>query len=266
MILPVLVINRDRDADRLAAFDRSAKAHAVAYERIAALDAHAPDFPFADHASLIGDHFWGRAEAKPGAIGCFLSHRAAWQVVRDRGLDAALICEDDAVLMGGADALASAQQAMGSADLIFVNPRLAAWAGAITAAPFAPLAEIVPALAARGGPKAVGIKPTPGADAYMIGAAGAARLLDITARQKIICGVDWAMVRNSLGAVTDDIAVAFPELGLLSDMPWLPSPPLVAQVATTPLAGQSGNWPSALRHSVTRPITELLGRQDPSRD
>lgn len=32
---------------------------------------------------------------RPGEIGCFLSHRAAWQAIIDRGLDAALVLEDD---------------------------------------------------------------------------------------------------------------------------------------------------------------------------
>jgi GR25 family glycosyltransferase involved in LPS biosynthesis len=35
---------------------------------------------------------------RPGEIGCFLSHRAAWQAIIDRRLDAALILEDDVEL------------------------------------------------------------------------------------------------------------------------------------------------------------------------
>ena len=43
-------------------------------------DLHEPRYPF-----RIG----------PGEIGCFLSHRNAWQTMLDEGLDAALIIEDD---------------------------------------------------------------------------------------------------------------------------------------------------------------------------
>ena len=43
-------------------------------------DLHEPRYPF-----RIG----------PGEIGCFLSHRNAWQTMLDEGLDAALIVEDD---------------------------------------------------------------------------------------------------------------------------------------------------------------------------
>ncbi len=46
-------------------------------------DRHRPAYPF---------------PPRPGEIGCFLSHRAAWQAIIDRGLDAALILEDDVEL------------------------------------------------------------------------------------------------------------------------------------------------------------------------
>lgn len=41
---------------------------------------HAPSYPF---------------EITAGEVGCFLSHRKAWQAIVDRGLDAGLIIEDD---------------------------------------------------------------------------------------------------------------------------------------------------------------------------
>jgi GR25 family glycosyltransferase involved in LPS biosynthesis len=46
-------------------------------------DAHTPTYPFA---------------LTPGEIGCFLSHRKAWQHVLDAGHDYALIVEDDAAI------------------------------------------------------------------------------------------------------------------------------------------------------------------------
>ena len=42
---------------------------------------HRPHYPF---------------ELDTGNIGCFLSHRAAWQQIVERNLDAALVLEDDA--------------------------------------------------------------------------------------------------------------------------------------------------------------------------
>ena len=47
----------------------------------------------------------------PGAVGCFLSHRAVWQAIVDQGLDGALILEDDVALEEGfAEAAALAAQ------------------------------------------------------------------------------------------------------------------------------------------------------------
>lgn len=46
-----------------------------------------------------------------GEVGCFLSHRAAWQAIVDGGLDAGLILEDDLALVTGFDvAVACAAQ------------------------------------------------------------------------------------------------------------------------------------------------------------
>ena len=44
---------------------------------------HSPAYPF---------------PPRPGELGCFLSHRAAWRTIIDRGLDAALVLEDDVEL------------------------------------------------------------------------------------------------------------------------------------------------------------------------
>lgn len=44
---------------------------------------HRPPYPFAP---------------RPGEIGCFLSHRSAWQSIVERGLEAAVILEDDVEL------------------------------------------------------------------------------------------------------------------------------------------------------------------------
>ncbi|MDR6265973.1 glycosyltransferase family 25 protein [Roseobacter sp. N2S] len=55
-----------------------------------------------------------------GEVGCFLSHRAAWQEIVDGGLDAGLILEDDLALVAGFDAaVACAAQNVG--DLGYVQ-------------------------------------------------------------------------------------------------------------------------------------------------
>lgn len=57
---------------------------------------------------------------RPGEIGCFLSHRAAWQAILDQGLDAGLVLEDDVEIDSAvfADALATALPEIGKAGAI----------------------------------------------------------------------------------------------------------------------------------------------------
>ncbi|MEM7743133.1 MAG: glycosyltransferase family 25 protein [Pseudomonadota bacterium] len=252
MTLPVLVINRAADDDRLDRFRQSAERFRIGFQVISALDGHDADFPFAEYADLIGDAFWGEPEIKPGAIGCFLSHRLAWQTLLDAGHERALVCEDDAVFhvgLGEIDEIAS------GADVVFANSRMSAWAQAAGYAAATPLPVVVSTLAALGGARALSLKAAPGADAYVLTASGARRLLEITARQGIVCGVDWAMLRAALPGVDDQMAQSFQELELLRDL--ATSPPVAAMVLTKPLAGQADGMPSTIRHRVTVPIASL---------
>lgn len=261
MALPVLVINRDQDTERMAGFATSAEAVGTSFERVAALDAHAPDFPFHEYADLIGTHFWGQDEVKPGAIGCFLSHRRAWQTVVDRNLEMALICEDDARFHRRPAELETVVAGRAPLDILFVNDRLSAWAAAIGPREISvPLADVIRALGALGGAKAVGLRPTPGGDCYLVTGAGAARLLDLTRRHRIVCGVDWAMVWNALPGMTSEVAAAFPELGVLASHLAVLETPLHVAISTQPVAGQEKGLASTLRHSVRYPIAGLLAR------
>lgn len=255
-MVPVLVINRAQDTDRLAAFSASAANHGASFDRIEAVDGHAPGAlgPFAD---LIGPHFWGENSTKPGALGCFLSHMRAWQAVVDRGLAYALICEDDAVMYMTPEALPGHIDDLSKTDVVFVNQRLVSWAAAVTSSAVIPLAEVLPALARLGGPKARGLKPTPGGDGYLLTASGARYLLDLVSAQKIVCGVDWAMVWSSLSGVPDEIASAFPELSILRQHATLPDQPLRAVVLTEAFLDQSGQGGSTIKHRVTVPISNL---------
>lgn len=259
MALPVLVINRAVDTDRLNAFRQSAGRARIEPVRIDALDAHQPDFPFQDHADLLRDRFWDSDRIKPGAIGCFLSHRRAWRHVVDSGRTMALICEDDAEFTAeflvAPERLETIAQATPDADVIFANGRMAAWSAAHSAADVKPLQHILSDLAGSGGPKARDLKPTPGGDCYLISLSGAKALLERTDRQGIVCGVDWAMVWNGVGPVSASVASAFPELKTLARSV-APPEPLNIFALSTPIADQRGG-PSVLGHSVTVPIAEL---------
>lgn len=258
MALPVYVLNRDQDTGRLAAFTASAREYHIDFKRISAFDGHAADAPFRDHADLIGAHFWGAPEVKPGALGCFLSHRSAWWKVLDNGHPNALICEDDAVFFEDLSRLEHSARALGSVDIIFANTRLASWCAAVGGDEAHPLSEVMARLAASGGPKGLGLKSAPGGDCYVLSASGARRLLELTEAQRIVCGVDWAMVWNSLSDVDDRCARAFPELGILLQHLSTSTKPLNSLVFSRAVAGQSGGVASTIRHRITRPVRDLL--------
>ena len=236
MTLPVLVINRDCDTDRWVATLAAARSVDVEPERVPAVDAHAPGFRLEDHAALLRGHFWGRSTIKPGAVGCFLSHRRAWARVVEAGWPWALILEDDADLLE-----APGRAAVEGADLVFANDRMAGWAGGQTV----PLQDAVERVAAAGGPTALGLKVAPGADAYAVSQAGARGLLAATDELGIVCGVDWAMVWASLPAPVDGIE----ELSVLARHCQPVAEPLTALVLHRPMAQLRGG-PSVLRHAV----------------
>ncbi|MEM7746548.1 MAG: FkbM family methyltransferase [Pseudomonadota bacterium] len=258
MALPVFVINRRIDRDRLERFTASAAHFGIVPERIDAFDAHNPDFPFVLYADLIGDHFWGAPEAKPGAIGCFLSHRRAWQRVLDAGYDCALICEDDAEFHRDPTSLKDVLSTVPKLDLLFANGRLASWASAASAPPFAPIQDVLRKVSDLGGPAMLSLKSAPGGDCYLITRSGAQNLLTRTSDQKITCGVDWAMVWNGVDRVDEALTSAFPELKILNDHGDVPSPMNIL-VAAEPVADQV-KGPSVLQHAISHPIPDLLKR------
>lgn len=253
MSLPVLVINRDCDTDRWAATQISAKAHGVEPVRIAAVDAHAPGFDAAQYADLIAPTFWGRETIKPGALGCFLSHRAAWARIVQSDWPAALVLEDDADLSEPPDRVAAA---LSDCDLLFANDRMADWAGAAGIPGETVLLDhLIGALSRTGGPKAAGVRRTPGGDAYALTRSGAGRLLQITGQTRITCGVDWAML---WAALPHSVAVdGFEELGILQATSRRPHQPVLARVLTRP-AARLRKGPSVLQHSVEVPIANLI--------
>lgn len=255
MVLPVLVINRAADTERLATFRESADRAGIEPVRIEALDAHQPGFPFQDYANLLRDRFWDSDRVKPGAFGCFLSHRRAWQHVAYTGMAMALICEDDADFINSPEQLQEFSGKVPDADVIFANGRMAAWCTTRATGGLKPLPQVIADLAGLGGPRALGLKPSPGGDCYLVTLNGAKALLERTAAQGVVCGVDWAMVWNGVGSVDASTAGAFPELEILSRT-LRPLQPLKMFVLPEPVADQRGGI-SVLRHSVTVPIAKL---------
>ena len=95
--MKVMLINLDRDADRLAAADAQLKGLGIAYERLSAVDARA--MPLEEKRAAVNAFRWWCAIGRPvrdGEIGCALSHFKAWEAM---GADEAVcVLEDDVVL------------------------------------------------------------------------------------------------------------------------------------------------------------------------
>ncbi len=109
--VPILVINLDRSAARLAAVQAGFGAVGLPFRRLPAVDAAA----LAPEAVALAYDGAGNARAyfaplHAGEVACFLSHRRAWAAVAEVGAPFAAVFEDDAVptgrLPGVLDALA----------------------------------------------------------------------------------------------------------------------------------------------------------------
>jgi glycosyl transferase family 25 len=105
--IPMVCISLDRRKDRWDRFQLMAKAAGVSVERLPAVDARG--FGAAPHQhpaiSLTTAHnvYYGQRRShyeidKAGAIGCSLSHFAAWNKLRSSGAPAIVVFEDDAVI------------------------------------------------------------------------------------------------------------------------------------------------------------------------
>jgi glycosyl transferase, family 25 len=102
-MVPVFVINLERSVERLAAMTLRCSEIGISFERFSAVSG--TDLPpalkpyFCDVSGRIV------SPLRPAEIGCYASHLGVWQLILERRVPAALICEDDAVPPHGIDAI-----------------------------------------------------------------------------------------------------------------------------------------------------------------
>ncbi|WP_018901576.1 glycosyltransferase family 25 protein [Rhizobium sp. 2MFCol3.1] len=92
-----LLINLDRAEARLQSMVEQMNTLGLPFERIAAVDGRALDFPIADYDEAGFRRRHGRM-TNPGEVGCYLSHVACARRLLETTHDYALILEDDLVL------------------------------------------------------------------------------------------------------------------------------------------------------------------------
>lgn len=96
MRLHIFLINLERSGDRLARCTPLLDRLGLPWERVPGVEGkRLPPEQLAalnPHPAPHGEWF---RPLTPGEIGCFLSHLRCWQLIEERGLDCALILEDD---------------------------------------------------------------------------------------------------------------------------------------------------------------------------
>ena len=175
------VINLDRNTERLAELDRQFSACRLPRFRIAGVEGSR--LPATAIARLGGN------VAMRGTLGCFLGHAAAWEAIVARGLEHCLVVEDDVIPLFDLPARWGAFGVPDTADICFVNDRLAPPA-ASAAFSMRPLAEAMRSFPAW--------RNAPGADGYLLSAAGAAKLLRWVESDGFAGDLDWRLLAYGL--------------------------------------------------------------------
>lgn len=90
----IVVIHLDRAVRRRARFEQTFRETGIRdYRVLRAVDGTTLDLAaMRTRGELVPYH--GK-DLSPGAVGCVLSHRMAWQLMLDEGIERMLICEDD---------------------------------------------------------------------------------------------------------------------------------------------------------------------------
>lgn len=195
--LDVLVINMDRDVERL----RAITAEFAALEGFA-LRRH-PGF-LATLLPLGAVRRLARDARQVGALGVFLAHLGAWERIAE-GTRPALVLEDDVTPVNPRRLLDA--ELPDDADIVFCNSRMdpgraeggqpGSWKLPVGARP---VDLMVPLKAERRGP--------PGGDGYLLTAEGARKLVAACAEDGYGGHVDWRLLRYCLRREAIEAVVA----------------------------------------------------------
>lgn len=182
----IYYINMDKDIHRAQRMERQLKSWNVPFERIAAVKGGL--LPGSVSAVLTR----GESTNMKGTLGCFLSHVSAWEKLIERGLDYAMILEDDAkLLLPPPPSLAAVCKE--NFDVLFVNHRMA----------FASDEQSGPPIQIKSVKEAVKFKPptwrAAGTDGYFISRTGAERLIDWLREDGFWGDIDWRLIFYALG-------------------------------------------------------------------
>jgi glycosyl transferase family 25 len=195
---PVYVINRAKDKERLQRFSRSCRKWGIHFQRVEAVNCADPDFDFRPYEKDIAETFYGKTQFLRGAVGCFLSHSAAWRKLLESDFSHAVICEDDAVFLGPIPRRACDYQMPEDFDLVYLNQRLSGSRSHPSESigsffQFSSVFESAKAILT-----ASKLMSAPGGEGYLLSRRGAGKILRIFQEMRIYMEVDWFLFFHSL--------------------------------------------------------------------
>lgn len=191
--VPILVINLDRDADRMAEAE-AAFAQAQNY-RLVRSPGVIPALPRTATQFLTrGKH------VQAGTLGTFMAHVLAWETIA-AGEGAGLIVEDD-VRPAGLQRLLNAA-IPNDCELLFINARMADAHAERGDLAVVPAATVLPHRLPLGAAKAA-----PGGDGYLLTPRGAKKLLRAVLQDGFEGHVDWRLLRYGISRADVEAAGA----------------------------------------------------------
>ncbi len=246
----VHVIHRDKDEERLRFVQNRYESANLRYELISAIDGHQLE-NLRSHRNLLGLQFWDKTQIKPGAFGCFLSHRKAWQKLVESDEPYMIIAEDDTKPIGHFRTHWPKYEAhLEKVDCLFLNDRTSSW----TSRNFENLNATI--LADRESRLISKSERAPGADGYALTRNFALELLRLSEKHGVICGVDWFMI-GALWKMRENYYPDQEEFAFIHK--YLGNEPKNCQgkFSGKPLFKMKGGMPSAISHNHKIKIQEL---------
>lgn len=191
--VPILVINLERDADRMAEA-RDAFAQAQNFELVRSPGV-IPAIPrTATQVLTRGKH------VQAGTLGTFMAHVLAWETIAD-GEGAGIVVEDD-VRPAGLHRLLNLD-IPGDCELLFINHRMSSVLGDRGDLAAVPARTVLPQRLPLGP-----VKAAPGGDGYVLTPAGARKLLRAVIADGFAGHVDWRLLRYGMSRADVEAAGA----------------------------------------------------------
>jgi len=197
---PVFVINRDCDRDRLSRFEHSCKVQGLSFERVRSVDNEVNAGLLKMYDNKISHLCYNRNDFNKGIFSAFLSHRKAWTRVFESNSDWGMVCEDDAVFLGGIPKKIQDYGIPEGCEMLFCNQRMAEGVmGTGVSENGGNLFRFFSAGQALEMLHGIHQPITgPGGDCYLLSKQGAGKLLEIFDSMRMAFDVDWFLLFHTI--------------------------------------------------------------------